>query len=73
MKSKFDAQVEALKQRCEKKESVFDDGEMGESPFTSDIVEAPIPAKFKTLAIKPYDGFKNPKDYVGVFEGLIDF
>lgn len=34
MKSKCDAQVKALKQKCYKKECIFDDGEPGESPFT---------------------------------------
>ncbi|XP_022158303.1 uncharacterized protein LOC111024817 [Momordica charantia] len=55
MKHRFDEQVEALKARCEKKESSFDDGDLGESPFTSDIMEAPIPPKFKTPTMKPYD------------------
>ncbi|XP_022156088.1 uncharacterized protein LOC111023060 [Momordica charantia] len=73
LKSKFDAQVEALKVRCEKKESAFDDGDLGESPFTSDILEASIPPKFKTPTMKSYDGSKDPKDYVEVFEGLMDF
>ncbi|XP_022151719.1 uncharacterized protein LOC111019634 [Momordica charantia] len=73
LKSKFDAQVEALKAKCEKKESSFDDGDLGESPFTSDILEALIPLKFKTPTMKPYDGSKDPKDYVEVFEGLMDF
>ncbi|XP_022159250.1 uncharacterized protein LOC111025663 [Momordica charantia] len=73
MKHKFDEQVEALKARCEKKECSFDDGDLGESPFTSDILEAPIPPKFKTPTMKPYDGSKDPKDYVEVFEGLMDF
>ncbi|XP_022155139.1 uncharacterized protein LOC111022280 [Momordica charantia] len=73
MKHRFDEQVEALKARCEKKESPFDDDDLGESPFTSDIMEAPIPPKFKTPTMKPYDGSKDPKDYVEVFEGLMDF
>ncbi|XP_022134815.1 uncharacterized protein LOC111006997 [Momordica charantia] len=50
MKNRFDEQVEALKGKCEKKENSFDDGEMGESPFTTDILKAPISLKFKTLA-----------------------
>ncbi|XP_022155128.1 uncharacterized protein LOC111022267 [Momordica charantia] len=73
LKSKFDAQVEALKANCEKKESSFDDGDLGELPFTLDILEAPIHPKFKTPTMKPYDGSKNPKDYVKVFEGLMNF
>lgn len=44
---------------------MFDDSEMGELlSFTSDILEASIPTKFKTLTIKPYDGSKDTKDYV---------
>ncbi|XP_022152362.1 uncharacterized protein LOC111020105 [Momordica charantia] len=73
LKSKFDAQVKALRARCEVKGSAFDDGNLRESPFTSDILEAQIPPKFKTPTMKPYDGSKDPKDYVEVFEGLIDF
>ncbi|XP_022159327.1 uncharacterized protein LOC111025738 [Momordica charantia] len=73
LKSKFDAQVETLKARCEVKGSTFDDGDLGESPFTSDILEALIPSKFKTPTMKPYDGSKDPKDYVEVFEGLMGF
>ncbi|XP_022144033.1 uncharacterized protein LOC111013825 [Momordica charantia] len=73
LKSKFDAQVEALKARCEKKGSTFDDGDLGESPFTSDILEAPIPPKFKTPTMNPYDGSKDPKDYVEVLECLMNF
>ncbi|XP_022152854.1 uncharacterized protein LOC111020479 [Momordica charantia] len=73
LKSKFDAQVEALKARCEKKESSFDDGDLGELSFSSDILEALIPPKFKTPTMKPYDGSKDPKDYVEVFESLMDF
>ncbi|XP_022154406.1 uncharacterized protein LOC111021683 [Momordica charantia] len=56
MKHKFGEQVEALKARCEKKECSFDNGDLGESPFTPDILEAPIPPKFKTPTMKPYDG-----------------
>ncbi|XP_022159160.1 uncharacterized protein LOC111025585 [Momordica charantia] len=73
MKHRFDEQVETLKDKCEKNESPFNDGEMGESPFTSDVLETPIPPKFKMPAMKPYDGSKDPKDYVEVFESLMDF
>ncbi|XP_022157897.1 uncharacterized protein LOC111024503 [Momordica charantia] len=73
MKHRFDEQVEALKAKCEKKECSFDDGDLGESPFTSDILEVPIPPKFKTPTMKLYDRSKDPKDYVEVFEGLMDF
>lgn len=73
LKSKFDTQVEALKLKCKKKESAFDDSGPSKSPFTQEVLDAPIPNKFKPPTMKHYDGPTNPKDYVEVFEGLIDF
>ncbi|XP_022150613.1 uncharacterized protein LOC111018708, partial [Momordica charantia] len=55
------------------KDDSLNDGDLGESSFTSDVLEAPIPPKFKAPTVKPYDGSKDPKDYVEVFEGLMDF
>lgn len=45
--------VEALMHKCEKKDNIFDDGELGKSPFTKDVLDARIQKKFKTPAMKP--------------------
>lgn len=58
MKSKFDAQVEALKKKCEKKECISNNGEPGKSPFSLDVLDALILSKFKTPTMNPYDGFE---------------
>uniref|UniRef100_A0A2N9HDB7 Uncharacterized protein n=1 Tax=Fagus sylvatica TaxID=28930 RepID=A0A2N9HDB7_FAGSY len=39
-----------------------------ESPFTKRIDEYPLPAKFKVPQLETFDGFKDPLDYLGLFQ-----
>lgn len=59
--------------KCEIKENKHYNGKLGESPFTQKVLEAPISNKFKPPTMKSYNSLTDLKDYIEVFEGLMDF
>ena len=41
------------------------------SPFTTSILECPLPPKFRLPYLEVYDGTKNPLDHIGAFKTLL--
>ena len=39
-----------------------------DSPFTTAILECPIPSKFMLPQLKPFDGLKDPQDHLNTFK-----
>ena len=39
-----------------------------DSPFTSKVLECPLPLKFRLLQLESYDGLKDPLDHITTFE-----
>ena len=38
------------------------------SPFTTAVLECPVPSKFRLLQLEPFDGLKNPQDHLNTFK-----
>ena len=39
-----------------------------DSPFTAAVLECPIPSKFRLPQLEPFDGLKDPQDYLNTFK-----
>ena len=39
-----------------------------DSPFTTAILECPVPLKFRLPQPKPFDGLKDPQDHLNTFK-----
>ena len=39
-----------------------------DSPFTTTVPECPMPSKFRLPQLKPFDGLKDPLDYLNTFK-----
>ncbi|XP_030934833.1 uncharacterized protein LOC115960198 [Quercus lobata] len=39
-----------------------------DSPFTTAILECPVPSKFRLLQLEPFDGLKDPQDHLNTFK-----
>ena len=37
------------------------------SPFTTTVLECPMPSKFRLPQLKPFDGLKDPQDHLNTF------
>ena len=42
-----------------------------DSPFTTRILECPLPPKFCLPQLEVYDGMKDPLDYIGAFKTIL--
>ena len=38
------------------------------SPFTSTVLDCPVPSKFHLLQLEPFDGLKDPLDHLNTFK-----
>ena len=38
------------------------------SPFTTAVLECPMPSKFRLPQLKPFDGLKDPQDHLNTFK-----
>ena len=38
------------------------------SPFTTAVLECPVPLKFHLLQLEPFDGLKDPLDHLNTFK-----
>ena len=38
-----------------------------DSPFTTVVLECPVPSKFRLPQLKPFDGLKDPQDHLNTF------
>ena len=36
-------------------------------PFTTTVLECPVPSKFRLLQLEPFDGLKDPYDHLNTF------
>ena len=43
-----------------------------DSPFTTNVLECPLPPKFRLLQLEVYDGTKDPLDHIGAFETILN-
>jgi len=41
---------------------------MTDSPFTSTVLDCPVPSKFHLPQLKPFDGLKDPLDHLNTFK-----
>ena len=41
------------------------------SPFTTEVLNRPLPPKFRLLQLESYDGFKDPLDHIESFKTLM--
>ena len=39
-----------------------------DSPFTTAVLECPMPSKFRLPQLKPFDGLKDPQDHLNTFK-----
>ena len=39
-----------------------------DSPFTMAVLECPVPSKFRLPQLEPFDGLKDPQDYLNTFK-----
>jgi len=39
-----------------------------DSPFTTAVLECPVPSKFRLPQLKPFDGLKEPQDHLNAFK-----
>ena len=42
------------------------------SPFTSSILECPLPPKFRSPQLEVYDSTKDPLDHIGAFKTILN-
>ena len=42
-----------------------------DSPFTTSVLECPLPPKFRLPQLEVYDGTKNPLDHIGAFKTIL--
>ena len=42
------------------------------SPFTANVLECPLPPKFRLLQLEVYDGTKDPIDHIGAFKTIFN-
>ena len=42
------------------------------SPFTTSVLECPLPPKFRLSQLETYDGQKDPLDYIESFKTLLN-
>ena len=38
-----------------------------DSPFTTAVLECPVPSKFRLPQLEPFDGLKDPQDHLNTF------
>ena len=43
-----------------------------DSPFTTTVLECPVPLKFWLPQLEPFDGLKNPQDHLNTFKMTLD-
>ena len=43
-----------------------------DSPFTTTILECPVPSKFWLPQLEPFDGLKDPQDHLNTFKTTLD-
>ena len=43
-----------------------------DSPFTANVLECPLPPKFRLPQLEVYDGTKDPLDHIGAFETILN-
>ena len=42
-----------------------------DSPFTTVILECPVPSKFRLPQLEPFDGLKDPQDHLNTFKTIL--
>ena len=40
-------------------------------PFTTAVLECPVPSKFRLPQLEPFDGLKDPKDHLNTFKTML--
>ena len=48
------------------------DGMLTNSPFTTKVLECPLPLKFKLPQLEVYDSRKDPLDHISAFKTILD-
>ena len=43
-----------------------------DSPFTTAVLECPVPFKFWLPQLEPFDGLKDPQDHLNTFKTTLD-
>ena len=43
-----------------------------DSPFTTSVLECPLPPKFRFPQLKVYNGTKDPLDHIGAFKTILN-
>ena len=43
-----------------------------DSPFTTSVLECPLPPKFHLPQLECYDGMKDPLDHIGAFKTILN-
>ena len=42
-----------------------------DSPFTTVVLECPVPSKFRLPQLEPFDGLKDPRDHLNTFRTML--
>ena len=60
----------ALKEKMDR--SVYKMVRAMDSPFTTAVLECPVPSKFRLPQLEPFDGLKDPQDHLNTFRTTLD-
>ena len=66
MRKKMDELRNAIKEKTDR--SVDRMVRSTDSPFTSAVLECPVPSKFRLPQLEPFDGLREPQDHLNTFK-----
>ena len=67
-------ELDEVKKRYERKTTANLDGMIKriDSPFTTSVLQCPLPPKFRLPQLEAYDGIKDPLDHIGAFKTILN-
>ena len=69
MRKEMDELRSAIKEKTER--SVDRLVRVKDSPFTTAVLECPVPSKFRLPQLKSFDGLKDPQDHLNTFKTML--
>ena len=69
MRKEMDELRNALKEKID--QSVDRIVRATDSPFTTAVLECPVPSKFRLPQLEPFDGLKDPQDHLNTFKTML--
>ncbi|XP_030970642.1 uncharacterized protein LOC115991025 [Quercus lobata] len=69
MRKEMDELRSAIKEKTDR--SVDKMVRATDSPFTTAVLECPVPSKFRLPQLEPFDGLKDPQDHLNTFKTIL--